>query len=136
MAAPIDNSDNETKMPNLGIGLPQNNIANVVTTRNYTLNLNKTLRKKINDCEKVSVDYEVTNGGITGRMDTATFELFRLACSAVLNDLPPEEGRCVIDVSQDKRKRALVQQTYRVKRVIGGEELGYTLNLYPTNNRM
>ena len=30
----------------------------------------------------------------------------------------------------------MVQQTYFVKRILDGSEVGYTLNLYPTNNKM
>ena len=63
-------------------------------------------------CEQVNVDYEVKAGGVTGTLDTASFELFRLACTEFFNKMPPEEGRCVIDYSEDKLKKALVQQTY------------------------
>ena len=67
-------------------------------------------------------------------MNTASFELLRLACTEFFRDLPPEEGRCVTDYSEDKRRKALVQQTYRV--TIPTFETMYTLKLYPTNNTL
>ena len=106
--------------------------AHTVTTRNYTLNINRALKRKLQGCEQVNVDYEVKAGGVTGTLDTASFELFRLACTEFFNKMPPEEGRCVIDYSEDKLKKALVQQTYRVSSPTS--ERWYTLNLYPTNN--
>lgn len=84
----------------------------------------------------MNVEYEVTGGGITGHRDTATFELFRRACTTIYSRLPVEEGRCVIDLSQDKKKKAMVQQTYRVRRTVEDGEVGYTLNVYPTSNKM
>ena len=69
---------------------------------------------------------------VTGTLDTASFELFQLACTEFFNKLPLEEGRCVIDYSEDKLKKALVQQMYRVTSPTS--ERWYTLNLYPTNN--
>ena len=63
------------------LGLPnvhkpqQMNITHVLSTRDYTLNVNRALRNKINACKEVKVEYELTGGGITRSMDTATFEL-------------------------------------------------------------
>ena len=103
--------------------------------KNYTLNKTKTLKTKIEKCEKVFVDFNVTGGGITGKMVMATFELFRSACAELFNDLPPTLGRCVNHKTFDKYQKALVQQTYLVKRDVNGVEVGFTLNLYPTNNK-
>ena len=108
--------------------------AHTVTTRNYTLNINRSLKRKIQGCEKVNVEYEIKEGGVTGTLDTASFELFRLACTEFFKEMPPEEGRCVVDYSEDKRRKALVQQTYKV--TSPASERLYTLNLYPTNNTM
>ena len=83
-----------------------NGNAQVYSTKTYTLNINKALRHKINSCDRVHVEYEVTGGGITGVMDTGTFELFRLACSVFYKNLPKAEGRSVIDYSEDHNRRA------------------------------
>ena len=113
-----------------------NDNAQVYSTRSYALNINRALRHKIDSCDKVNVEYEVTGGGIRGSMDTGTFELFRLACSAFYKGLPTSEGRSVIDCSEDRHRRAIVQQTYKVERPYNGEQLGYTLNLYTTKNKL
>lgn len=113
-----------------------NGNAQVYSTRSYTLNINRALRHKIDSCDRVHVEYEVTGGGITGVMDTGTFELFRLACSVFYKNLPTTEGRSVIDYSEDYNRRAVVQQTYKVERAHEGGILGYTLNLYATKNKL
>ena len=131
-------STTEENLAVIGITPSQNNTAHVISTRSYTLNVDKALKNKIQDCETVFVQYDVTDGGVTGHMDTATFEIFRSSCSAWYENLPESDGRCVIDISQDKRKKAVVQQTYRVKRLDPetDEQVGYTLNLYPTCNKL
>lgn len=112
------------------------NIRHIFSTRDFSLNIDRALRRKINGCKQVRVEYECTGGGITGTMDTATFELFRSACTEFYSDLPPEEGTCEIDFSQDKKKKAVVQQTYRFRHIVDGLETGYTVNLYSTNNKL
>ena len=86
--------------------------------------------------KKKKKKYEVTSGGVTGAMDTATFGLFRSACTAFFKHLPATDGRCIQNKSVDKHGQATVQQTYFLKRQINGTDIGYTLNLYPTNNKM
>ena len=66
----------------------------------------------------MKVEYEIKGGGVTGILDTARFGLH-----LILH---------VTDYSEDKQKKALVQQTYRVTSPTS--ERMYTLNLYPTNN--
>ena len=105
-----------------------------LTTRNYNLNINRALKRKLQGCEQVNVEYEVKGGGVTGTLDTASFELFRLACTEFFRTLSLEEGRCVINYSEDKNRKALVQQTYKVTST--SNERCYTLNLYPTNNTL
>lgn len=113
------------------------NVRHKNSTKGYTLNIDRALRNKINACKQVKVDYSFTGGGIKGEMDTATFELFRTACTTFYSRLPPERGQCEIDMSEDKNRKAVVQQTYKVKReVSSGELIGYTINLYTTCNRI
>ena len=111
------------------------NVKHMNSTKGYGLNIDRTLRKKINACREVRVEYSFTGGGITGEMDTATFELFRAACTTFYSRLPPEQGYCEIDMSEDKHRKAVVQQTYKVKS--GPDQShGYTINLYTTRNRI
>ena len=82
------------------------------------------------------VEYECKGGGITGTMDTATFELFCAACTKFYSSLPSEEGTSLIDFSQDKKRKAVVQQTYRFRHGVDGRVTVYTINLYSTNNML
>ena len=66
-------------------------------------------------------------------MDTASFELFRAACTTFYSRLPPEQGSCEINKSEDKNRKAVVQQTYKVRCEVGHDQSqGYTINLYTT----
>ncbi|MEW8309202.1 MAG: hypothetical protein G8D88_18940, partial [gamma proteobacterium symbiont of Ctena orbiculata] len=130
-----NNSQNTNELIH-GVGLTQNEAAHIISTRNYSLNIDRALRTKLEACDAVSVKYEVTGGGVTGKLDTASFELFRSACTAFYKDFPETDGRCVPELVYDKYGVAVVQQTYRVKRFIDENEVCYTLNLYPTNNSM
>ena len=114
------------------LGLPnvhkpqQINVTHVLSTRDYTLNVNGALRNKINACKEMKVKYELTGGGITGSMDTATFELFRAACRVFYTTLPEDQGFCKTNDSDDKDGVSIVQTTYKIKRNI---ESGYVTTL-------
>ena len=69
-----------------------NGNAQVYSTKSYTLNINKALRHKSYSCDRFHVEYEVTGGGITGVMDTGTFELFRLTCLVFYKNLLKKRG--------------------------------------------
>ena len=47
------------------------NVVCVSSARDYSLNIDKALKKKIAACRQVKAEYKVTGGGITGRVDTA-----------------------------------------------------------------
>ncbi len=49
-------------------------------------------------------------------LDTATFELFRTACSIFYSEFPSNEGSVQLDRSEDKAGKDTVQHTYKVKR--------------------
>ena len=108
----------------------------VMTTRDYSLNIDKTLKAKLDACDAVKVSYEVKGGGVTGNLDTASFEILRAACSTFYKNMPASEGSCVINISEDKNHKAVVQQTYKVTRHHNGLDVSYTLNLYPTRNSL
>ena len=55
------------------------NVTHITSIRDYSLNIDRTLRNKINACERAFVEYACTGGGISGQMDMATFELFTAA---------------------------------------------------------
>lgn len=86
--------------------VPSDNVLHTYSTRDYSLNINKTLRKKINACSEVKVEYELTGGEIMGFMDTATFELFCVACKEFYSHFPSQEGYCELNVSEDNKKES------------------------------
>ena len=102
----------------------------------YSLNINKALKKKIVACKQFKAEYEYTGGGITRRMDTATFELFRTACSKLYREFPPDEGHCTVIDTDEKHRKVVVKHTFKVSRMIDGNSVSYTVNLYTTNNRL
>ena len=108
----------------------------ITTTRGYELNIDRTLKAKLDACKTVEVNYEIKRGGITGTLDTANFELLRAACTSFYKSMRTEEGRCVINISEDKKRKAVVQQTYKFTRSCENDATGYTLNLYPTRNSL
>ena len=61
------------------ISIDRDNVEHIFSTRDFSLNIDRALKRKINACKEVRVEYDYTAGGITGSMDTATFELFRIA---------------------------------------------------------
>ena len=129
-------SGHDTRSVNSDGTQTNDNIRQILSTRDFSLNIDRALRRKISGCKQVMVEYECTGGGITGTMDTASFELFRAACTKFYSSLPSEEGTCEIDFSQDKKRKAVVQQTYRFRHGVDGRVTGYTINLYSTNNRL
>ena len=104
---------------------------------NYTLNIDIALRKKLLSCKEVLVEYDYTNGGIRGKLDTATFKLLDSACLELYTPPPPEEGYFIFTSTEDKQGETLVQHTFKVRRnAESGSTIGYTLNLYLTNNTL
>ena len=93
MAAPMnDNNEDQQRLSEIqNASSPSPTL--VLTTKNYSLNIDKTLKAKLSACNLVSVSYEVKGGGVTGIMDTASFEIFRAACSTYFKNLPASEGK-------------------------------------------
>ena len=109
----------------------------VLVATNYTLNIDRALIKKLHKCDEVSVEYEYTNGGISGKLDTATFELLDSACLELYQNFPAEEGFCIFTTTEDRQDETIVQHTFKVRRTDEtGSTVGYTLNLYLTNNTL
>ena len=98
--------------------------------KNYTINIDKTLLKKIKATNRPSVEYKYTDGGITATFDTVSFELFKLSLSEYYTHYPLSKG--VVETHFDKdKKNNVVQVIYRVK---PSEGCGYTINLYTTRS--
>ncbi len=103
-------------------------------SNDYVLNIDKSLRKKLVAAYRASVSYSFTGGGVTAKVDAATFQLFLTAISQFYSTYPVNVGSPECTVSKDK-KGHVVQYTYKVK--LNGEGLtGYTLNAYTTRSSL
>ena len=122
MAAPMDIDTNKANRQ-------------ILSATNYKLNIDRALKKKLKRCTEILVEYEYTNGGIRGRLDTASFEVLNIACQELYKNLPVEDGFCIFTTTEDKQGETIVQHTFKVRRNDeSGNTVGYTLNLYLTNN--
>ena len=60
----------------------------------------------------MSVEYEYTNGGIRGKLDTTTFKLFDCACLELYKNFPTDEGICIFTTIEDEQGETIVQHTF------------------------
>ena len=105
MAAPSDNDTNIN---------PSNR--QVLSVTNYTLNIDRPLKKKLKRCTDIIVEYEYTNVGIRGRLDTASFEVLNMAYLELYVNFPADEGFCIFTSTEDKQGDTIVQHTLKVRR--------------------
>ena len=98
------------------------------SNKNYTLNIDKCLRKKLQAARRQKVEYAVKGGGIVANLDAVSFELFKHACSVYQNAFNDQIVRVDKDSATDN-KGNVVQHTYTVHLK---NNVGYTMNLYLT----
>ena len=87
-----------------------------VTSQEYYLNTNKTLKKKLQATQRDrSVSYNHTTGGIVITADAATFELFKSAALSYYKTLNDDIANVEIQEITDKTRKVVVQYTFRVE---------------------
>jgi len=79
----------------------------------YTLNAEKSLRKKLESTNWTVIEYSFTEGGITVKFDTVTIELFIYACEIYFSDNTNKELSFKKSSAKDKCGN-LVQYTYHI----------------------
>ena len=79
----------------------------------YTLNAEKSLRKKLESTNRTVIEYSFTGGGITVKFDTVTFELFIYACEIYFSDNANKELSFKKSSAKDKSGN-LVKYTYHI----------------------
>lgn len=98
--------------------------------KTYTLNPEKTIKKKIDATKRVSIEYNATGGGITAKMDAASFEMFKFACEKHFTDLSTQSNERMVNLDKSvDTKGNIVQFTYSMR---SDTDSLYTLNLYTT----
>ena len=95
---------------------------------NYTLNIEKSLRKKLESTKRPEIVYTKTGGGVTAKLDAVTFELFNHACEVYYKNTSE-----ILDfkktVATDKEGNN-VQVTYNITDATNSS---FTINAYLTN---
>ena len=82
---------------------------------NYTLNITKTLYKKLEATKRnLTVENKYTNGGIVLTADAVTLELLRLATLNYFEKLPEIIGQANIRKINDKSQATVVQYIIKV----------------------
>jgi len=99
-----------------------------VGSKSYSLNIDKSLQKKLESARRIEIQFKYTGGGITATLDLATFELFIAAMSEYYDKYPSVHGNVKCQVDCDK-SGIIVQKTYTVHIQMS---TSYTINAYMT----
>lgn len=99
-------------------------------TNDYKLNIEKSLKKKLESTKRSDIIYEITRGGITVKLDAVSFELFVYACEQYydINTVSDHDFRKT--TATDKQGNN-VQYTYHINRT-RPEPKSFTINAYLT----
>ncbi|CAG2231635.1 unnamed protein product [Mytilus edulis] len=95
---------------------------------NYTLNIEKSLKKKLESTKRSVIEYAYTGGGVTIKMDTISFELFIYALEQYFNDPFFKFHDYRKTIATDKGGNN-VQYTYHI---FDNPTNSYTINAYLT----
>ena len=100
----------------------------------YTLNINKALKKKLKATQRNrTLQYKYTGGGIVIPADAASFELFEMV-SITYYEKPSLDGtRAHIQTNVDGTGRAVVQYTINIRKPTSAS---HTINIYTTQSRI
>ncbi|MCW4344959.1 MAG: hypothetical protein N0E48_16630 [Candidatus Thiodiazotropha endolucinida] len=124
-----------TRGTNLAVLSPANNvqthnqnIQDNVVYKDYVLNPDKCLRKKLMAAKRQEIEYAVKGGGVVAKLDAVSFELFHISCKDYFSNSTDD----ILNVSRDSAKDGkgnIVQYTYVVYLK---DNTSYTVNLYVT----
>ena len=95
---------------------------------NYTLNIEKSLKKKLESTKRTEIEYENTKGGITSKLDAVSFELFIHACEKFYGESNLHE---FTKTTATDRQSNNVQYTFHIK-TKDSDPFNYTINAYLT----
>jgi hypothetical protein len=100
----------------------------------YTLNINKALKKKLKATQRNrTLQYKYTGGGIVITADAASFELFKMAAIAYYEKPSLDGTPAHIQTNVDGTGRAVVQYTIDIRKPTSAP---YTINIYTTQSRI
>ena len=81
--------------------------------KDYTLNIDKCLRKKLSAAKRQKIDYTIKGGGLVANLDAVSFELFKYACTEFHSAFNDQIVRVDRDDATDNKGNT-VQNTYTV----------------------
>ena len=96
---------------------------------NYSLNVGKSLRKKLESTQRSDIIYQNTHGGYTAKYDAVSFELFIYACEQLFNEKKKDVYYCDKTTATD-RQGNIVQYTFQISGKI--QDTNFTINVYLT----
>ena len=100
----------------------------------YTLNINKALKKKLKATQRNrTLQYKYTGGGIVITADAASFELLKMAAIAYYEKPSSDGTPAHIQTNVDGTGRAVVQYTIKIRKPTSAP---YAINIYTTQSRM
>lgn len=123
---------NQTALLGDGRSPQRQQIQDANSSKDYILNIDKCLYKKLQATKRQKVEYAVKGGGIVAMLDAVTFEMFRYACNEYFS-IPDTQ---ILNVHRDNATDGggnIVQHTYTVHLHSGKS---YTMNLYLTKCSM
>ena len=108
--------------------LHKQQIQETVSRKNYTLNVDNCLKKKLQAAKRQRIGYAVNGGGVVATLNAVSFEMFRFACKEFYNT--PKKQIIHVDADSAKDSKGnIVQLTYTVHLEVG---ISYTMKLYYT----
>ncbi|CAC5421254.1 unnamed protein product [Mytilus coruscus] len=87
----------------------------VTYTKSFTLNIEKSLTKKLNSAKRNQISYKCTGGGFTAELDAVTFELFLNACEIYYSQSTQTFSDVKTDVSLINMETQYKEHTKYVK---------------------
>lgn len=101
--------------------------SNIEYENKYTLNIEKSLNKKLDSARKKGATYKLTKGGLTADLDAVTFELFVHACEQFYQLSPTYE---LTKTTATDKKGNIVQYMYNIQS--SHTSVNFTVNAYTT----
>lgn len=99
-------------------------------TNDYKLNIEKSLKKKLESTKRSDIIYEITRGGITMKLDAVSFEVFVYACEQYY-DIETVSNYDFRKTTATDKQGNNVQYTYHINRT-RPEPKSFTINAYLT----
>ena len=132
-----DSSNSVSKDPNPTQA--SNKITDTYPSRQYTLDRNKALKTKLQNCQNTHIKWVMKSGkNLVINLSTAAFEFFRYTLPQMLKEKSDELSLAFVTKDNTDESGAIVDSTYRVTNLkkdgTPGQIHKFTVNLYRTQS--